>query len=70
MTTVVTQADIDAAERAVIDGGDLSSITFADQTFSFVSIDEKLKRLAWMRSMLRQASGAGMCRLAATSKGV
>jgi hypothetical protein len=69
-TTVITQADLDAAERALIDAGDLSSITFADQTYSFVGIEDKLARINYIRGQLRAAAGQGICRFAATSKGV
>lgn len=66
-----TQADIDKLKRAIADGGALQSIQFADQTFTFRSIDEMLKLLSLMEQEASTAAGTSRAhRLAATSKGV
>jgi len=66
-----TQADIDKLKKAIADGGALQSIQFADQTFTFRSLDEMLKLLALMEGEAATAAGTSKSyRLAATSKGV
>lgn len=66
-----TQADIDKLKQAIADGGVLQSIQFADQTFTFRSLDEMLKLLALMEQEVSTAAGTSRAyRLAATSKGV
>ena len=61
-----TQADIDALDQAIADGRGARSITFADQTVSFESVDDMIKRRALMK---REVDSTPTYRLAATSKG-
>ena len=66
-----TQADIDKLKAAIAGGSVVESMTFADQSFTFRSIDDMLKVLAMMQGEVSAASGApSNYRLAATSKGV
>jgi len=66
-----TQADIDKLKKAIADGGIMQSIQFADQTFTFRSLDEMLKLLALMEGEAASSAGTSKAyRLAATSKGV
>jgi len=66
-----TQADIDKLDAALAGGGAMQSIQFADQTFTFRSIDEMLKLRAVMAQALSAAAGTSTAhRVAATSKGV
>ena len=65
-----TQADIDALKAAIAGGAVLQSMTFADQTFEFRSMDDMLKALALMQQEVNAAAGTPRgYRLAATSKG-
>jgi hypothetical protein len=66
-----TQADADALRAAIADGRGARSITFADQTVVFNSIDDMLKLLSVMQADANAASGTQTrTRLATTSKGV
>lgn len=66
-----TQADVDKLKAAIADGAAVQTITFADQTFTFRSLDEMLKLLAIMVQEVNAAAGTPKShRLAATSKGV
>lgn len=66
-----TQADVDKLKTAIANGAVVRSMTFADQTFEFRSLDEMLKLLALMVQEVNAAAGtASSSRLAATSKGV
>ena len=65
-----TQSDLDALDAALAAGGVLEQITFADQSFTFRSIDDMLK----LRSVIAAAlaavgSTSSGYRLATTSKG-
>ena len=68
--TVWTQADLDKLDRAIADGGIMQSITFADQTYTFRSLDEMLRLRAVIAGALSAAAGLSKTRFAATSKGV
>jgi hypothetical protein len=66
-----TQADLDKLDAALAAGGAVQSLQFADQTFTFRTIDEMLKLRALIQSALNAAVGSSTgYRLAATSKGV
>ena len=65
-----TQSDIDMLQAAIVSGKGAKSITFADQSITFHSIDEMLKLLATMRQEVNAAAGGSRTRLAATSKGL
>lgn len=62
-----TQTDVDRLKQAIADGRGARSITFADQSVTFHSIDEMLKLLAVMQ---REVTGGSRTRYAATRKGV
>lgn len=62
-----TQADLDKLDRAIADGGIMQSIAFADQTYTFRSLDEMLRLRAVIAQSLNPSASR---RLAATSKGV
>lgn len=65
------QAAIDAIDAAIAGGAVLESMTFADQTFVFRSIDDMLKARAHFVGLLQAESGTVVRRrFAATSKGV
>lgn len=65
------QAAIDAIDTAIAGGAVLESMTFADQTFVFRSIDDMLKARAHFVGLLQTSVGTARgYRLAATSKGV
>lgn len=63
-----TQADVDKLKAAIASGAAVQSIAFADQTFTFRSLDEMLKLLSVMQAEVNGGSKA--YRLASTSKGV
>lgn len=66
-----TQDDLDKLDAAIAGGAVLQSITFADQTFVFRSVDDMLKVRALIAQALSAEAGIGVTyRLAATSKGV
>jgi len=66
-----TQADLDALDRALADGGMVKSLTFADQTYEFRDLAEMLKlRAAMVQALMVDAGTSTSYRLAATSKGV
>ena len=64
-----TQADADALRAAIAAGRGARSITFADQTVTFNSIDEMLRLLAEMQQAVNASTGKSRSRVAATSKG-
>lgn len=64
-----TQADLDAIDTAIAGGAVLQSLTFADQTFTFRSMDDMLKVRAVIAQSLAAVAGKSAHRLAATSKG-
>lgn len=64
-----TQADLDKLDAALANGSAVQTIAFADQSFTFRSIDEMLKLRAVMAQALNAAAGGSAYRLAATSKG-
>lgn len=64
-----TQTDIDTLKAAIVAGKGARSITFADQSVTFHSLDEMLKLLAVMEQQVGAGSGGSRTRLAATSKG-
>jgi hypothetical protein len=66
-----TQSDVDALRAAIADGRGARSITFADQTVVFNSIDDMLKLLSVMQGDVNATAGTQTrTRFAATSKGV
>lgn len=65
-----SQSDIDALQAAISAGKGARSITFADQSITFNSIDEMLKLLSVMQAQVNANSGGSRTRYAATSKGV
>jgi hypothetical protein len=66
-----TQADLDKLDAALASGSALQTITFADQSFTFRSIDEMLKLRGIMQQALNAAAGTATThRVAAFSKGV
>jgi hypothetical protein len=60
-----TKSDIERLEQAIAKGSALQSIAFADQTFTFRSLDDMLKLLA----VMKQSQVTTRTRYAATSKG-
>jgi hypothetical protein len=62
-----TQSDVDTLKEAIKNGAVLQSIQFADQTYTFRTMDDMLKLLSVMQGEV--GSGARSYRLAATSKG-
>jgi hypothetical protein len=66
-----TQGDIDTLKAAMATGRGVRTLTFADQSITFHSVDEMLKLLSVMEhDVAAQSSKARGYRLAATSKGV
>ena len=63
------QAIIDKIDAAISSGSALQSIAFADQTFTFRTIDDMLKARAHFAGLLSTAVPGSGYRLAATSKG-
>lgn len=61
-----TQADLDKLDRAIADGRGAQSISFADQTITFRTVDDMLKLRSLMK---RQVDSALTHRLAVVSKG-
>jgi hypothetical protein len=64
-----TQSDIDILQAAITSGKGAKSITFADQSVSFHSIDEMLKLLAVMRQEVLAGAGGSRTRYASIGKG-
>jgi hypothetical protein len=64
-----TQSDIDILQAAITSGKGAKSITFADQSVSFHSIDEMLKLLAVMRQEVLAGVGGSRTRYASIGKG-
>jgi hypothetical protein len=62
-----TSADLEKLNAAISSGAAVGSIAFADQTYTFRSMDELLKLRA---QMIQEVTPANRFRLAATSKGV
>lgn len=62
-----TQADIDKLKTAIADGAAIQSLTFANQTYQFRSLEEMLKLLSVMQAEV--TSGGRARRYAAFSKG-
>lgn len=62
-----TQSDIDTLRQAIVDRKGARTITFADQTVTFESINDMLKLLATMEQAVSTTSRT---RYAATNKGV
>jgi hypothetical protein len=62
-----TQSDIDTLKAAIASG--VRSVTFADRTVTYNSIDEMLKALSTMQAEV-QGSSRNNYRLASVSKGV
>lgn len=71
MTVDEIQAAIDTIDRAIAAGAVLESLEFAEQVFTFRSIDDMIKARRHLASLLSIVStpSAGNYRLAATSKG-
>lgn len=71
MTADEILAAIDTIDRAIAAGAILESLEFAEQTFTFRSIDDMIKARQFLNSLLGTIPGAssGSYRLAATSKG-
>jgi hypothetical protein len=67
-----TQQDVDNLKQAIADGRGAKTLTFADQTITFHSVDEMLKLLTAMQADVTVAASTtgSRTRLAATSKGV
>lgn len=66
-----TQADLDKIDAAIAGGAVVQSLTFADQSFTFRSIDDMLKVRALIAGALAlTASPSSGYRVAATNKGV
>lgn len=63
-----TQADLDKLNTAIANGSIMQSISFADQTFTFRSLEEMLRLRAAMVTEVN--AGKSARRLAVTSKGV
>lgn len=61
-----TDSDIDVLKQAILDRKGARTITFADQSVTFDSIDDMLKLLAVMSGEVSPSR----TRLAATSKGL
>lgn len=71
MDSIALQAAIDKILASIASGAVLQSMTFADQTFVFTTMDDKLKALAYLEGLLATETGTRTThRLAATSKGV
>lgn len=65
-----SQTDINTLQAAIATNGAVKSITFADQTMTFRTLDEMRELLAMMRSEVSAESPQQRRRFAATSKGV
>ncbi len=65
-----TQSDIDLLKAAIAAGRGARSITFADQTIVFHTVDDMLKLLAAMENDVALTAGRSRTRYGATSKGV
>lgn len=61
-----TQTDLDKLDQAIVDGRGAKSVSFADQTIMFHSVDDMLKLRSLMK---RQIDSALTHRLAVVSKG-
>lgn len=62
-----TQADIDTLKTAMAKG--VRSVTFADQSVTFHSLEEQRALLAIMQREVNVAAGTPTTRVAATRKG-
>lgn len=51
-----TQADVDKLKAAIASGAAVQSIQFANQTFTFRSLDEQLKLLSVMQAEVGSGS--------------
>ena len=60
------QADLDKLDQAIVDGRGAQSISFAEQSVTFRSVDDMLKLRSLMK---RQIDSALTHRLAVVSKG-
>lgn len=70
MATIYTQAQLDALDSAIA-ARRLDALTFADQTFTFTSVDDLLKLRAFVAGQLSETvKPASRYRVAATKKGV
>lgn len=65
-----TQTDVDLLERSIAEGLGAGTITFADQSVTFASLEERLKLLSVMKLAVSTAAGTSGTRYAAFSKGV
>lgn len=64
-----SQSDIDVLQAAIVAGKGARTITFADQSIEFHSIEDMLKLLSVMKSEVNAGTGGSRTRYAATSKG-
>jgi len=64
-----TQSDVDKLKAAIASGQGAKTISFADQSVTFHSVDEMLKLLAVMQQDVTTSAGGTTTRLAATRKG-
>lgn len=64
-----TAEDIETLQNAIVAGKGAKTITFADQSIEFHSIEDMLKLLSVMKSEVNAGAGGSRTRLAATSKG-
>ena len=64
-----TQADVDALERSIAKGLGAGAMTFADQSVTFASLEDRLELLATMRRTVAGTT-TSPTRYAATDKGV
>lgn len=60
-----TQAQIDAFELSIVEAKGVTTATFADQSITFASHEE---RIAWLAYMKRNVAGGSITRYASTSK--
>ena len=67
-----TQADVDSLKAAISEGRGVRSLTFADQSMQFHSVDEMLRLLSVMQGEVTAATSAttNRARYATVSKGV
>jgi hypothetical protein len=65
-----TAADITTLKQAMLDRKGAKSLTFADQTVVFDSVDDMMKLLAVMEAEVSATAGLTRTRFAATRKGL
>jgi hypothetical protein len=65
-----TQTDVDALERSIAAGLGAGSMTFADESVTFASLEDRLMLLRTMKAAVTTAAGGTTTRYASIGKGV